>query len=332
MPGSDAARAQAAWARLWESRIEVENPRLQKLLNGALFQLYSNLREDVAWSLGPAVQTLSVQSLQSLSGPFWNGRVFWDADMWVFPPLALLRPELAASIAKYRARTLPGALQNAKQDGYEGACWAWESADTGEEAVPHPYEIIHHQRRARARAPPPSPRERDRAASVREPLPRSTPSLSRDQRRARIRAGGPAPPSGRPSRLRRPQKRRDHERRHVNSDVALAQWHYYLTSGDAAFFERPGGGRDIIIQSALYWASRVHYNAEKDRYELLGVYCADEFAQIQNNNASTNYGAAFTLRLAAALMREARPPARPPARPRPLPFDLDLDAREPRSR
>jgi len=57
----------------------------------------------------------------------------------------------------------------------------------------------------------------------------------------------------------------------------------------------------VILESARYWASRAVHNAEADRYELPGIYCPDEYAGIQNNNACTNYGAAWTLRKAAEL-------------------------------
>src|SRR5690606_3940059 len=36
----------------------------------------------------------------------------------------------------YRGFTLPGARRNAAERGYEGALYAWESADTGDETTP----------------------------------------------------------------------------------------------------------------------------------------------------------------------------------------------------
>ena len=32
--------------------------------------------------------------------------------------------------------TLPGAIRKAQENGYEGAMFAWESADTGDETTP----------------------------------------------------------------------------------------------------------------------------------------------------------------------------------------------------
>jgi trehalose/maltose hydrolase-like predicted phosphorylase len=211
-----------AWRALWDHRIEVENPRIQTLINASLYPIYAQLRDDVHWSLGPA----------GISGGAWGGRVFWDADLWVFPPVALLQPSLARAIVQYRANTLDGARRNARAEGRSGACIAWESAETGDEKVPIP--MFHHQR-------------------------------------------------------------------HVNSDAALAQWQYVLVSGDEAYLKAHGA--EVILECARYWADRVQLNAETGRYEIRGVVGSDELAEIRDNNATTNYGAAKTLRLASRVAR-----------------------------
>lgn len=126
----------AAWADLWRGRIEVENPRLQRLLNAALYQLYSNLRPDVHWSIGPC----------GLTGGSYGGRVFWDADLWIFPAVLPLAPQLARSIVEYRVRTLPAARANARAENCAGASYAWESAETGAEVVSQEYDDMRHQR------------------------------------------------------------------------------------------------------------------------------------------------------------------------------------------
>lgn len=219
-PAELRARHEAAWAELWTSRIEVSDPSLQPLINASVYHLYSQTREDESLCMGPC----------GISGDGYKGRAFWDADMWVFPALAVLRPELAKGMVAYRFDTLQGAIGNAREDGYEGACFAWESAATGREWVPFP---------------------------------------------------------------------KIHQQRHVNSDIAWAQWFYVCLTGDEDYLREKAF--PVILESARYWASRAVHNPEEDRYELRGVYCPDEFAQIRDNNATTNYGAAWTLRKAAEL-------------------------------
>ena len=90
------------------------------------------------WSLGPA----------GLTGRHWGGRVFWDADLWMHPVVALLHPELGSCFTEYRIKTLGGALINAEKENRSGACIAWEAAETGEEKVSIPE--IHEQRHVNA--------------------------------------------------------------------------------------------------------------------------------------------------------------------------------------
>ncbi len=52
------------------------------------------------------------------------------------PLLTLTQPRLARNLLMYRYHTLQGARNKAKEGGYEGAMYAWESTDTGEETTP----------------------------------------------------------------------------------------------------------------------------------------------------------------------------------------------------
>ncbi|HEY3473504.1 MAG TPA: glycoside hydrolase family 65 protein, partial [Anaerolineales bacterium] len=45
-------------------------------------------------------------------------------------------PEIARNLLEYRYQRLPGARRKAQSNGYEGAQFPWESADTGEEVTP----------------------------------------------------------------------------------------------------------------------------------------------------------------------------------------------------
>lgn len=127
------AEHEAEWEKLWASRIEVGSPAVQQILNASLYQLYSNLRAGSPWVPGPT----------GLSANAWCGHVFWDDDLWMFPGVCLLQPDLGRCFAEYRSRTLPGALRNAASEGRAGAQIAWESAEFGDDTIPH--LIFHHQ-------------------------------------------------------------------------------------------------------------------------------------------------------------------------------------------
>lgn len=73
---------------------------------------------------------------KGLSGEGYRGHVFWDTEIFIFPFFLYVFPEVARHQLRYRHHTLPGALRKAKDNGYEGAMFAWESADTGDETTP----------------------------------------------------------------------------------------------------------------------------------------------------------------------------------------------------
>jgi trehalose/maltose hydrolase-like predicted phosphorylase len=37
-----------------------------------------------------------------LSGLGYNGHVFWDMDLWIYPGVLALNPELAKTLVEYR--------------------------------------------------------------------------------------------------------------------------------------------------------------------------------------------------------------------------------------
>lgn len=120
-------RHRQAWSELWKSDIVIEGDSIrQRDTRFALFNLYSSVREETAYSIPP----------MALSGTFYFGHIFWDAETWMFPPLLMLQPKLAKSMLEYRFQRLEKAKQNAANHGYKGAMFPWESAATGEEDTP----------------------------------------------------------------------------------------------------------------------------------------------------------------------------------------------------
>jgi kojibiose phosphorylase len=73
---------------------------------------------------------------KTLSGFGYKGHVFWDTELFVLPPLTLTQPQIARNLLMYRYHRLEGARNKAKENGYEGAMFPWESTDTGEETTP----------------------------------------------------------------------------------------------------------------------------------------------------------------------------------------------------
>ncbi len=115
------------WERLWESDIRIEGDlKAQRAVRSALYHLYSFAREGTAYSLSP----------MGLSGLGYNGHVFWDTELWMYPPLLVLQPEIARSLLEYRYERLEAARENAFAHGYQGAMFPWESAEDGSEDTP----------------------------------------------------------------------------------------------------------------------------------------------------------------------------------------------------
>lgn len=129
LEGSDRLLQQhkAAWVELWKSDIVIEgDPQVQKEIRSALYHLYSFGRAGTSYSLSP----------MGLSGLGYNGHVFWDTELWMYPPLLMLQPDIARSLLEYRFLRLEAAKQNAFAHGYKGAMFPWESADDGSEDTP----------------------------------------------------------------------------------------------------------------------------------------------------------------------------------------------------
>lgn len=118
----------AHWDDLWKSDIVIEGcPEDQQDVRLALYHLYSFQRKGSRLSIPP-------MGLSTVKG--YNGHVFWDAELWMYPPVLLLNQDLAKAHIDYRSDRLTKAVQRAEMFGYQGAMYPWESDDYGEEATP----------------------------------------------------------------------------------------------------------------------------------------------------------------------------------------------------
>jgi len=73
---------------------------------------------------------------KTLSGFGYRGHAFWDTEIFMLPLFTYTAPHIAKNLLNYRYHTLPAARLKAQKKGAEGAFFAWESADTGEEVTP----------------------------------------------------------------------------------------------------------------------------------------------------------------------------------------------------
>lgn len=72
----------------------------------------------------------------------YEGHNFWDTEIFMFPPIALINQKWAKSLLHYRYMMLNAARDYAKTTGYAGARFPWESAATGIETIQPGYEYI----------------------------------------------------------------------------------------------------------------------------------------------------------------------------------------------
>jgi trehalose/maltose hydrolase-like predicted phosphorylase len=117
------------WRKLWEDwDIRIEGPDLDQMaVRFALYHLAS---------LGPnSDDTVSIAA-KGLHGEGYKGHVFWDTEIFILPFYIACFPEVARRLLMYRYHTLPGARRKARENGYRGAMYAWESASSGDETTP----------------------------------------------------------------------------------------------------------------------------------------------------------------------------------------------------
>jgi len=229
---------EAAWEEVWQSSdVVIEGDiKAQLAIRYNLFQvLISAPRHD---------DTVSIPA-KTLSGFAYRGHVFWDTEIFVLPFLIFTQPALARNLLTYRYHTLNGARRKAKESGYKGAVFAWESANTGDEVTP--------------RWVPPA----DNSAEL-----------------VRIWCG-------------------DREL-HINTDVAYAVWNYWQATGDDDWMR--DYGTELILDTAVYWGSRVEWNAKQEHYEIREVIGTDEYHEHVSNNAFTNRMVQWHLEKALAVL------------------------------
>ena len=95
---------------------------------------------------------------------------------------------------------------------------------------------------------------------------------------------------------------------HITSDIALAQWQYYLATGDLQWLR--GQAWPVLSAAANFWASRAVTNPTGG-YDLAHVMGPDEYHADVTNSAYTNVSAATTLQIATRAAKLVGQPADP---------------------
>ena len=118
-----------AWAEEWKrTDVLIEgDDEAQLAIRFNLFQmLIAAPRHDDRVNIGA----------KTLSGFGYRGHAFWDTEIFMMPLFIYTAPHIAKNLLDYRYRNLPGARRKAQANGFEGAQFPWESADTGDEVTP----------------------------------------------------------------------------------------------------------------------------------------------------------------------------------------------------
>ena len=115
------------WNHLWKRcRIAIEDSeRVAMVLHLHIFHL---------------LQTVSPHTIgrdagvppRGLHGEAYRGHILWD-ELFIFPFLNLRIPDITRALLMYRYHRLPEARWAAKQAGYEGAMYPWQSGSDGRE-------------------------------------------------------------------------------------------------------------------------------------------------------------------------------------------------------
>ena len=84
---------------------------------------------------------------------------------------------------------------------------------------------------------------------------------------------------------------------HRNGAIAFAIYNYTRYTGDESYLK--DYGIEVLIGIARFWAQRVSFSAEKQKYVILGVTGPNEYENNINNNFYTNYLASWCLHYAA---------------------------------
>ncbi|MDD5701261.1 MAG: trehalose-phosphatase [Dehalococcoidales bacterium] len=110
---------------LWSITLKTESSRMAQILNLHIFHLLQTVSPNTV-GLDAGVPP------RGLNGEAYRGLIMWD-ELFIFPLLNLRMPEITRSLLKYHYQRLPMARRAARQAGYAGAMFPWQSGSNGRE-------------------------------------------------------------------------------------------------------------------------------------------------------------------------------------------------------
>jgi trehalose/maltose hydrolase-like predicted phosphorylase len=118
-----------AWQAFWQQAdILLEgDDKSQQAIRYNLYQLRCN---------ASAHNSRASIAAKGLTGFGYDGHVFYDTEIFMFPFFLYIQPLIARNLLLYRYRLLDGARKNAQLSGHKGAQYPWESASDGQETTP----------------------------------------------------------------------------------------------------------------------------------------------------------------------------------------------------
>jgi maltose phosphorylase len=110
------------WAQVWNrSDITIEgDPDTQQGIRFCIFQMHQTYRGIVDGANIGA---------KGLTGEDYNGNTFWDTETYCLPFYLFSNPQAARSLIDFRYKTLPQAMERARQLDCEGACFPVATSD-----------------------------------------------------------------------------------------------------------------------------------------------------------------------------------------------------------
>ncbi len=120
-------RHREVWHKMWEkAEYQIEGDRFaQKVIH---LQIYHLL-------VTASVHNSGIDAgmpARGLHGEAYRGHIFWD-ELFILPFYNLHFPEISKALLMYRYRRLDAAREYARENGYRGAMYPWQSADEGKE-------------------------------------------------------------------------------------------------------------------------------------------------------------------------------------------------------
>ncbi|HEU4899864.1 MAG TPA: HAD-IA family hydrolase, partial [Actinomycetota bacterium] len=122
------ARHEGAWNSLWnrfDIQLDSANEWTETVLHLHIFHLLQ--------TASPHTVHLDVGvPARGWHGEAYRGHIFWD-ELFIFPFLNFQRPILASALLNYRHARLGAARAAAREAGYQGAMFPWQSGSNGRE-------------------------------------------------------------------------------------------------------------------------------------------------------------------------------------------------------